>query len=70
MEELLLGPLLAPQKLDVVHEQGVFVPVFVPEIGHLLITQTVDQLVGEFFGRDVTDVRGMVILSDPASRSR
>ncbi len=62
VEELLLGPLFSPEKLDVVNEQGILVPVFIPKISHLLVTETVDEFIGEFFGSDVTDIGRRVII--------
>ena len=53
MEELLLGPLLARQELDVVDEEQVDAPVPFPELDVLVESEGVDHLVDEFLGGDV-----------------
>ena len=57
MEEFLLGAFFLRQKLDVVHQQHVHRPEFIPEADHLVITQRVDHLVGELLARHVADRR-------------
>jgi hypothetical protein len=57
VEELLLRALFAGQELDVVDEQHVHVPVFVPERQHLGVLDRVDHLVHEPLGRHVRDAR-------------
>ena len=55
MEELLLGAFLALQELDVVHQEDVDVPVAALERHFTVVTQAVDEVVGELFGGYVTD---------------
>ena len=55
VEELLLGALLAGEKLNVVDEQHVDVAELVAEAGHLVVADRVDHLVGELLTADVAD---------------
>ena len=56
VEELFLDLLLADEELDVVHQQNVRLAVALLE--HVLpaVTDRVDEVVGELFGRDVLDL--------------
>jgi len=67
MEEFLLGSFFTAQELDIIQQKDVFVPVFIAEIGHFLVTQAVDQFIGEFFGRGVADVRRWIVLQNLVS---
>ena len=55
MEELLLNTFLAFDELDVVDQQDIRFPVATLERDLAVVTKTVDEVVGEFFGRDVLD---------------
>ena len=55
MEELLLDALFALDELDIVDEEHIGVPVAALEGNSAVITQGVDEVVGEFFGGDVLD---------------
>jgi len=57
MEKFLLGPFLAGDELDVVHEQAVDIAILVPETRHLVVTDAFDQLVHEGFCGDINDVQ-------------
>ena len=53
VEELFLRALLSREKLNVVDQQHVDVPVALPEVRHSVIPNGVDDLVGKLLGRDV-----------------
>ena len=59
VEELFLGALAVLQELDVVDQQDVDVAVAPLEGLRLVVAQAVDEVVGEFLGRDVTDRAGV-----------
>ena len=61
VEELLLGLLLALQELDVVNQQDVHVAVALPKLRALVLTDGVDEVVGQFFGGDVADPDGVEV---------
>ena len=62
VEKLLLGPFPAGQVVDVVHEKEVDAPVFFSEFEDLAVLQMVDEVVHEFFGRDVEDLVPRILL--------
>ena len=64
VEELLLNPLLAGQKLDVVNQQHVRLPVFLAESGELVVLDAVNVFVGELLGGDVGDARALLVADD------
>ena len=56
MEKFLLGALLADDKLNIVEEENIVVPVFLPELcggDIVLVPDGIDQLVGEFLAGHV-----------------
>src|SRR2546428_8259111 len=55
MEKLFLSTFLLGQELNVVHQQNVNVTKLVAEAGHLVVTQRVDHLIGEFLAGEVAD---------------
>ena len=57
VEELLLGPFLALQELDVVDQEDVVVAVAPLEGGLLVVAQRVDEVVGELLGAHVAHPR-------------
>ena len=64
VEKFLLNALLAGQKLDVVNQQHVGLPVFLAEPGELVVLDAVNVFVGEFFGRDIGDARAFLVAGD------
>ena len=50
VEKFFLRALLAGDELDIVHQQDIVVPVSFPERREAIISNSVDQLVGELFG--------------------
>ena len=61
VEKLLLNPLLAREKLDVVNQQHVRLTVFLAELGELVVLDAVNVFVGELFGRNVRDARAFLV---------
>ena len=59
MEEFYLCPLLAGDKLDVVNEEYLYAPKLLSKGVHALKSYGVYEFVGEFFGREVTDLGGV-----------
>jgi len=53
VKKLLLCSFLAGDELDVVQQQQLQIPKALPEGGHFLIANRVDEFVGELFGGDV-----------------
>ena len=65
VEERLLASRLTGKKLDVVHHQHVDSAVLRPEFeGEIAVLERVDVVVDELFGRDVQDVRVLVMLEN------
>ncbi len=55
VEELLLGPLLVGQELDVVDQQDVDAPVSLAEVGHPIEAQRADEIVDELLCGQIED---------------
>ena len=64
MEELLLGGLLAGDKLDIVHQEEVGIAVFVAEFRVFALLERLNQLVGELIALDVDYVVVRVAVVD------
>lgn len=64
MEELLLGGLLAGDKLDIVHQEEVGIAVFVAEFRVFALLKRLNRLVGELIALDVDDVVVRVAVVD------
>ena len=62
MEHLLLGGVPAGDELDVVHEEDIRRPVFVPELLVLVLPDGLDQFIGEVVALDVGDTGMAVVL--------
>ena len=56
VEEFFLGGILAGDKLDIVDEQDVNIAIAIAKFFGLLATNGVDEIVGEFFARDIQHV--------------
>ena len=56
VKELFLGLFLAFEKLDIVDQQYVDVPIAVAELDRLIVLDRDDEFVGELLARDVHDV--------------
>ena len=67
MEKLLLGLLLAGDKLHVVHQQQRRLAIFLPELGVLALPDGGHQLVGEVVALDIDDLRVRPVLLQPVS---
>ena len=52
MEELLLGRFFARHKLDIVHQENIYITVFIAKINHRLLPNGRDEVIGK--GLDVT----------------
>src|SRR6185369_82050 len=65
VEELLLRPFLAGEKLDVVEQEGVDGAVTLAERRHLVVADRGDQVGDEAVGRHVDDLLPGVFLADP-----
>ena len=64
MEKFFLGTFFINNKLNIVNEQHIHVPVFLPEFGGsdvVLVADGVNQLVGKFFAGDVNHLGGWVL---------
>ncbi len=70
VEEFLLNALLAGQKLDVVNQQHVRLPVFAAEADQLVVLDGVDVFVGEFLGGKIRDARAFSAARRRAGRWR
>src|ERR1019366_6495295 len=57
VKKFLLNALLAGEKLDVVNQQHVRLPVFFAESDELVVLNRVNVFVREFFGRNIGDAR-------------
>ena len=64
VEEFFLGGFLFPQELDIVDEQHVDVPVFVPEGFVRVVLDGADQFVGERFTGNVQDLHFRMMVMD------
>ena len=56
MEKFLLGTFLSNNKLNIVNQENIIVPVLFTEFGGggiVLVPDGIDQLIGEFLGGDV-----------------
>ena len=67
VKEFLLNPLFAGQKLDIVDEQHVRLPVFLAEAGELVVLDAVDILVGKLLRRKECDARTLLVHHDMLS---
>ena len=67
VKELLLNPLFARQKLDVIDQQHVRLPVFLAETGKLVVLDAVDVFVGELLGRNKRYARALLVYHDVLS---
>jgi hypothetical protein len=61
VEELLLNALLAGEKLNVINQQHIRLPVFFAEDDELVVLNGVNILIGEFFRREVRDARALFV---------
>ena len=64
VEEFLLDAFLAGEKLNVVDQQDIGLPVFFAETDELVVLNGVNVFVGEFFRRKVSDARPFFVSHD------
>src|SRR5258707_15181933 len=64
MKKLFLRPLLAGEKLDVVHQQDVNVAVLIPESYGLVVSDRIDQLIHETFRGQISKAETLISLFD------
>ena len=63
VEELFLGLFLAFQELDVIDQQHVHIAI-TAEIGASVLTDRIDEVVGQFFSRDVAHSNPVEVVTD------
>ncbi|MNJ53529.1 hypothetical protein D3C77_489220 [compost metagenome] len=67
MEKLLLCRFLPGQKLNVINEQNINVPVFVPEAFRPVIPDGVNEFICKFLGRNINDFTAWTMLQNVVS---
>src|SRR5882672_11193295 len=64
VEKFLLNPLFTGKELDVVDQQYLGLPVFLPKTDQLIVLNPINVFIGEFLGRKVSNTRSFAMADD------